>query len=51
MPEKQTIKVLQRSSQIPDLSLIEMLWWDLKRAATKQMPANLIEEWAKIPQE
>lgn len=24
-----------------DLRLIEMLWWDLKRAVHKQIPANL----------
>ena len=30
--KKKRIKVLQWSSQSPDLNLTEMLWWDLKRA-------------------
>ena len=33
--KKKRIKVLQWSSQSPDLKLIEMLWWDLKRAVHK----------------
>ena len=38
MSEKET-----NSSQSPDLNLIEMLWWDLKRAQEKQISANLNE--------
>jgi len=38
-----------------DLTLMEMLWWDLKMAVNKRMSANLDElkqcckEWVKIP--
>jgi len=39
--KKKIIKVLQRSSQSPDLNLTEMLWWDLRRAVHTLMPANL----------
>jgi len=35
---RKRIKVLQWSSQSPDLNLTEMLWWDLKRAVHKRMP-------------
>lgn len=31
------------ASQSPDLNMIKMLWWDLKTAVYKQMPANLNE--------
>ena len=54
--KKRRIKVLLWPSQSPDLSPIDMLWRDLKRAVHKQMPTNLNEleqcckeEWAKIP--
>lgn len=29
--------------QSPNLNMIKMLWWDLKTAVYKQMPANLNE--------
>jgi len=35
--KKKRIKVLQWSSQSPDLNLTEMLWWDLKRAVYEPM--------------
>ena len=35
--KKKRIKVLQWSSQTLDLTLAEMLWWDLKRAVHKPM--------------
>lgn len=47
--------VLQWFSQSPDFNLVEMMWWDLKRAVQKQPSVNLneptqcCEEWAKIP--
>lgn len=48
--------MLQWSSQSLYLNLIEMPWWDLKRAVHKQIPVNLNElkhrckgEWANIP--
>ena len=51
--KKKRIKVFRSS---PDLSLIEMLWWDLKRAVHKSVSAHVNEskqrckeQWAKTP--
>ena len=48
-------RVLEWSSQSPDLNPIEMLWGDLKRAVHARNPSNIsqlkefcIEEWGKL---
>jgi hypothetical protein len=50
-----TVKVLQRPSQSPDLHPIENLWAELKKCVRARRPTNLTqllqlcqEEWAKI---
>jgi hypothetical protein len=50
------LNVLEWPSQIPDLDLIENLWYDLKIAIHQQNPSELkeleqfcLDEWAKIP--
>ena len=56
--QKKSWKILEWSSQSPDLNLIENLWWDLKKVVAARKPKNIIElkafaheEWVKIPQE
>ncbi|KAL0149447.1 hypothetical protein M9458_055235 [Cirrhinus mrigala] len=53
---KKHIKVLEQSSQSPDLNPIENLWRELKLRVAQRQPRNLtdlekicVEEWAKIP--
>ncbi|MGH0187059.1 UNVERIFIED_CONTAM: hypothetical protein FKN15_039015 [Acipenser sinensis] len=55
---KNKIKVLEWTSQSPDINLIENLWCELKKAVHKRSPWNLneleqfcIEEWLKITKE
>ena len=54
--QNKNVKVLQWSSQSPDLNPIENLWKDLKIAVHQHSPSNLTEleqickeEWEKIP--
>ncbi len=54
--KKNNIKVLEWSSQSPDLNPIEMLWHDFKQSNHARKPSNAAElkqfckeEWAKIP--
>ncbi|KAK3573598.1 hypothetical protein QTP86_030017 [Hemibagrus guttatus] len=54
--KKNKMKTLEWPSQSPDLSLIEMLWHDLKKVVHARKPSNVAElqqfckdEWAKIP--
>lgn len=54
--EKKIFDVLQWYLQSQDPNLIEMLYWDIKRALQKPISANLNEqkqhwkeEWVKIP--
>ncbi|KAF7653672.1 hypothetical protein LDENG_00080200 [Lucifuga dentata] len=56
--EKKSWKILEWSSQSPDLNPIENLRWDLKKAVAARKPKNINEleaiaheEWGKIPQE
>ena len=56
--KRNKIKVLEWSSQSPDLNPIEMLWHDLKQAVHARKPSNMAElkqfykdEWAKIPRQ
>ncbi|XP_070703495.1 chromobox protein homolog 1a [Pempheris klunzingeri] len=50
-------KIVEWSSQLPDLNLIENLWWNLKKAIEASKPKNIREleviaheEWVQIPQ-
>ncbi len=54
--KKNKMKTSEWPSQSPDLSSIEMLWHDLKKAVHARKPSNVAElqqfcqdEWAKIP--
>ena len=53
-----SVNVLEWPSQSPDLNPIEHLWRDLKMAAHRRFPSNLMEpercckeEWAKLPKD
>ena len=54
-PKDNKVKVLEWSSQSPDLNRIEHLWAELKKCVRARRPTNLTqlhqlcqEEWAKI---
>jgi len=54
--KKKRVKVLQWFSHSPDVNLVEMVWWNLKRAVHEHITTSLSalkqhckEEWDKIP--
>ena len=54
--QEKKIRLLEWPSRTPDLNLIEMLWYELKRAVHTRHPKNIAElkqfckeEWSKIP--